>query len=113
MPEYAHRDANRGLKARFAEIQQSYERVRDGLADLQQRMNALQVTAASANNLVKATVDARGQLVRLNLQPRVMRELGFMLFELGLLVAAAIATAGAASAAPRSPSSGATPAWCD
>ena len=75
MVEYADRDANRGLKARFAEIQGSYERVRDGLAQLQQRMAALQVTVAATDDLVRATVDARGQLVRLGLHPRVLREL--------------------------------------
>jgi DNA-binding protein YbaB len=73
MAEYADRDANRGLKARFAEIQGSYERVRDGLAEFQQRLAALQVTATSAEDLVSATVDARGQLVRLGLHPRVLR----------------------------------------
>jgi DNA-binding protein YbaB len=93
MPEYADRDANRGLKARFAEIQDSYERVRDGLAELQQRINALCVTAASANDLVKATVDARGQLVRLNLQPRVMREFDHEALERLILTTVRTATA--------------------
>ncbi len=93
MPEYANRDANRGLKARFAEIQDSYERVRDGLAQLQQRMKALQVTAASTNDLVQATVDARGQLVRLKLQPRVMRELDHEELERVILATVRTATA--------------------
>ena len=75
MPEYANRDANRGLKERFAEIQGSYERVRDGLSVLQQRMTSLQVTVSSADDLVRTTVDARGQLVRLGIAPRAMREL--------------------------------------
>jgi DNA-binding protein YbaB len=91
MPEYASRDANRGLKARFAEIQGSYERVRDGLAQLQQRMTSLQVTAASADDRVRATVDARGQLVRLRLLPRVMRELSHE--ELEQLILATVRTA--------------------
>jgi DNA-binding protein YbaB len=75
MVEYADRDANHALKARLAEVQGSYERLREGLAELQQRMASLQVTADSAENLVRATVDARGQLQKLALSPRSMREL--------------------------------------
>lgn len=93
MPEYANRDANRGLKERFAEIQDSYERVRDGLAVLQQRMTSLQVTVSSADDLVRTTVDARGQLVQLGIAPRAMRELRHEELEQLILATLAKATA--------------------
>lgn len=75
MDGFADRDANRTLKERLAQVQGDYERIRDGLADLQRQMAAMTGTATAANGLVKATVDARGRLSGLTLSPRALREL--------------------------------------
>jgi DNA-binding protein YbaB len=68
------RDANQALWARFADVQGRYLRMRDGLADLQRQLCRLQVTVSSDDELVTATVDARGQLTALQLSPRAYRE---------------------------------------
>jgi DNA-binding protein YbaB len=70
----ADRDANQALWARFADVQGQYQRMRDGLADLQRQLARLQVTVTSDDELVTATVDARGQLTALELSPRAYRE---------------------------------------
>jgi DNA-binding protein YbaB len=75
MADYADRDVNRSLRERLAEVQGSYERIRDGLAQLQEQMASLTVTATSSGDLVRATVDARGQLTALALAPRATEEL--------------------------------------
>ncbi len=72
MAEYANRDVNRSLRERLAEVQGSYERIRADLAQLQDRMASLSVTTASPGDLIRATVDARGQLSGLALAPRAM-----------------------------------------
>jgi DNA-binding protein YbaB len=68
------RDANQALWARFADVQGRYLRMRDGLADLQRQLAGLRVTVTSDDELVTATVDARGQLSALELSPRAYRE---------------------------------------
>jgi len=75
MAEYADRDVNRSLRERLAEVQGNYERIRDGLAQLQERMASLSVTATSSGDLVRATVDARGQLTALAVAPTALQEL--------------------------------------
>jgi DNA-binding protein YbaB len=74
MDGIADRDVNRALKERFAQIQGSYERIRDGLAEMQQRMATLTVTRTSPDEQVTVTVDARGRLVSLALTPKAMRQ---------------------------------------
>lgn len=75
MTGFADRDVNRALKERLAQVQGDYERIRDGLADLQQQMAAVTGTATSTGGLIKATVDARGRLSGLTVAPRAMRDL--------------------------------------
>jgi DNA-binding protein YbaB len=70
----ADRDANRALRARFDEVYGQYERLRSGMDELQHKLAALQVTAQSEDGFVRATVGPRGQLVKLNLDPRIYRE---------------------------------------
>jgi DNA-binding protein YbaB len=70
----ADRDANRALRARFDEVYGEYERLREGLDDLQQRLASFQATATSADGHVTATVGPRGQLVELELDRRVYRD---------------------------------------
>jgi DNA-binding protein YbaB len=74
MAQSVNRDANHALWARFAEVQGQYEKMRDGLADLQRQLARLQVTVTSDDELVTVTVDARGQLASLELSPRAYRE---------------------------------------
>jgi DNA-binding protein YbaB len=74
MAQAVNRDANHALWAQFAEVQGQYERMRDGLGDLQRQLARLQVTVTSDDELVTATVDARGQLTALELSPRAYRE---------------------------------------
>ncbi|SDY71705.1 Conserved DNA-binding protein YbaB [Micromonospora pattaloongensis] len=74
MAQTADRDANRALRARFDEVFGQYERLRSGLDDLQQRLARLRVTAESEDRHVKATVGPRGQLIKLELDPRIYRD---------------------------------------
>jgi DNA-binding protein YbaB len=74
MAPTADRNVNHELRARFAEVQGQYERMRDGLADLQRQLGQLEVTVTSTDELVTATVNARGQLIRLNIDRRAFRE---------------------------------------
>jgi len=71
----ADRDANHALRARFDDVFGQYQRLRSGLDDLQDRLGEMRVSAESADGLIKATVDPRGQLVDLRLDRRVYREL--------------------------------------
>ena len=75
MARTADRDVNHALMARFAEVQGQYERMRDGLADLQRQLARMQITAKSTDELVTVTVTARGQLSKLELDPRAYDEL--------------------------------------
>lgn len=74
MARSSDRDANWELKDRFAQVYDQYSRLRNGMNGLQARLSALQVTEKSANGLVKVTVNARGQLVNVELHPSCFRE---------------------------------------
>lgn len=75
MAETADRDANHALRARFDDVFGQYQRLRSGLDDIQRRLKEMQVSAESEGGLIKATVDARGQLADLRLDRRVYREM--------------------------------------
>lgn len=70
MAETADRDANSALRDRLAEVYGRYERLRSEMDDLQRRLAAMRVSAVSADGLVRATVDPRGQLIDLELDRR-------------------------------------------
>jgi DNA-binding protein YbaB len=89
---YANRDVNRALKERLAQVQSSYERIRDGMADLRAQMGAMTATVSSPGGLVEATVDARGQLIGLAITHRAMREMDH-----DQLASTVVATAGKAA----------------
>lgn len=74
MARSVDRDANQALWSRFAEVQGQYERMRGGLADLQQQLGRLRVTVTSTDELVTVTVDAKAQLISLELSPRTYQE---------------------------------------
>jgi len=67
------RDGNRALRARFDDVFGQYQRLRAGMAELQDRLAAFAATARSPDGLVAATVDARGRLVALTFDPTVYR----------------------------------------
>lgn len=73
MTQTADREVNRSLRRRFDDVFGQYEQLRAGMAELQERLATLSATARSADGLIEATVDARGQLVRLAFDPRAYR----------------------------------------
>jgi DNA-binding protein YbaB len=62
-----------GLQAYTDELQARFMRLQSEALSLNQRALAVEVTEKSADGLVSATVGARGDLVRLDLDPRVFR----------------------------------------
>ena len=70
MAETADRDANHALRDRLADVYGRYERLQSDMDDLQRRLAALRVSAVSTDGHVRATVDPRGQLIELELDPR-------------------------------------------
>lgn len=75
MADTADRDANRALRARFDDVFGQYQRLRSGMDDLQRRLAELRVDAESDDGLVRATVGSRGQLLNLEIDRRVYRDL--------------------------------------
>ena len=71
MAETADRDANHALRARFDDVYGQYHRLRSGMDEIQRRLTTMQVSAESADGLVRATVGARGQLIDLRLDRRI------------------------------------------
>ncbi|MEV6037823.1 YbaB/EbfC family nucleoid-associated protein [Nonomuraea sp. NPDC051941] len=55
------------------QLRDNFLRLQDQSLELHQRARALQVTHSSPDGLVTATVGARGDLIRLELDPRVSR----------------------------------------
>jgi len=72
--ETADRDANHALRARFDDVYGQYHRLRSGMDEIQRRLTTMQVSAESADGLVRATVGARGQLIDLRLDRRIYSE---------------------------------------
>jgi DNA-binding protein YbaB len=62
-----------GMQAYAEELRTLFMRMQDEALDLHQRARAVQVTETSRDGLVSATVGARGDLVRLDLDPRIYR----------------------------------------
>ncbi|MDY7089092.1 MAG: YbaB/EbfC family nucleoid-associated protein [Actinomycetota bacterium] len=71
----ANREANQELRARLAEVHKRYARMRSDLDDLQRRLDAVRVTVASADGLVRVTVGPRGQLIDVKLIRRATRNM--------------------------------------
>ncbi|MEH0845291.1 YbaB/EbfC family nucleoid-associated protein [Micromonospora sp. CPCC 205711] len=74
MAESVDRDANRALRARFAEVHGQYQRLRSGLDELQGRLAELRVTERSDDGKVTVTVGARGELISVQLDPGVYHD---------------------------------------
>ena len=64
---------SRGLQARVDELMGEFQRLRAGADELQQKIKAVSVTARSDDKYVTVTVNARGELMELELDPRIYR----------------------------------------
>lgn len=62
-----------GLQARVDELMEEFHRLRSGAEDLQKKLKEVSATARSKDGFVKATVGPRGQLTKLELDPRLYR----------------------------------------
>lgn len=61
------------MRAQADELMARFERMRSGLGDLQQQLKAVTATVTSEDGLVKATVGPRGQVIRVEFDPRIYR----------------------------------------
>jgi DNA-binding protein YbaB len=59
------------MRAQIERLQTRLEKMRDGQAELQRKLAELRVSVTSADELVSVTVDARGQVEVLALDPRI------------------------------------------
>ena len=66
-PHFSH------LRAYAESLTSQFEDLRRGLGDFQRDLSAITATAKSPDGYVKATVGFRGQLVALELDPRIYR----------------------------------------
>jgi DNA-binding protein YbaB len=64
---------NAALRARTDELLLELENLRKGLGGLQQTLMQISATVTSDDGMVKATVGPRGQLISLELDPRLYR----------------------------------------
>lgn len=62
-----------GMHAYAEELEKRFWRLQEEGPKLQERARALQVTEKSGDGLITATVGARGELVRLDIDPRIYR----------------------------------------
>ena len=61
------------MRAQADELMAQFERMRSGLGDLQQKLKAVAATVTSDDGLVTATVGPRGQVVKVEFDPRIYR----------------------------------------
>ncbi len=61
------------MQARVDELMEQFEKLRSGAGEVTAKAKAVQVTEKSRDGLVSVTVGPRGQLVRLDLDPRIYR----------------------------------------
>lgn len=64
---------NAALRARADELLGELNRLRSGLSGLQARLRAVNASVTSDDGMVTATVGPRGQLVSLEIDPRIYR----------------------------------------
>jgi DNA-binding protein YbaB len=62
-----------GMRAYEQELEKRFWRLQEEGPQLQKRARALQVTEKSRDGLITATVGARGELIRLDIDPRIYR----------------------------------------
>ena len=61
------------MRAQADELMMQFDRMRSGLGDLQQKLKAVAATVTSDDGLVTATVGQRGQVVKVEFDPRIYR----------------------------------------
>jgi DNA-binding protein YbaB len=66
-------DAQR-MQARIDELMDEFNRLRAGADDLQRKLKEVSATVRSRDGFVTATVGPRGQLTKLELDPRIYRK---------------------------------------
>ncbi|NUP04160.1 MAG: YbaB/EbfC family nucleoid-associated protein [Nonomuraea sp.] len=62
-----------GMRAYADELRDMFRQIQDAGVELHARARAVQVTETSRDGLVSVTVGSRGELVRLDIDPRVYR----------------------------------------
>ena len=62
-----------GLRAMAQEVSNKLESLKGNIGDMRQEMNEAKATAKSPDGHITATVGPRGQLVKLELDPRIFR----------------------------------------
>ncbi|MFE3451281.1 YbaB/EbfC family nucleoid-associated protein [Nonomuraea sp. NPDC059194] len=72
MESFGERDSA-GLQAYADELRATFMQLQDKGAELHTKAKSVQVTATSRDGLVTVTVGARGELVRLDIDPRIYR----------------------------------------
>jgi len=65
--------ANAALRARLEELLGDYEQLRRGVAAAREQMRTMQGAAATTDGTIRVTVDSRGRLTGLELEPRAYR----------------------------------------
>lgn len=63
----------RGLQAQAEELMAQFQKLRSGASELQEQLQKVQAKATSQDKYVTATVGPRGQLISLELDPRIYR----------------------------------------
>lgn len=63
----------KGLRARADELMAQFERMRSGVGELQQRLRSVNATVTSDDGLVTVTVGPRGQVTKVEFDPRIYR----------------------------------------
>ncbi|MDG4762746.1 YbaB/EbfC family nucleoid-associated protein [Solwaraspora sp. WMMD406] len=61
------------LRARADELMAQFERMRSGVGELQQKLRSVSATVTSDDGLVTATVGPRGQVIKVEFDPRIYR----------------------------------------
>jgi DNA-binding protein YbaB len=61
------------MRAQADDLMAQFERMRSGMTELQQSLRAVKATVTSRDGLVTASVGPRGQLLKLELDPRIYR----------------------------------------
>jgi DNA-binding protein YbaB len=61
------------MRAQADELMARFERMRSGLGELQQKLKAVAATVTSDDGLVTVTVGPRGQVVKVEFDPRIYR----------------------------------------
>ncbi|MET8148611.1 YbaB/EbfC family nucleoid-associated protein [Actinoplanes sp. NPDC049668] len=61
------------MRAHADELMAQFERMRSGVGDLQQKVKAVQVSVTSDDGLVTAVVGPRGQVIKVDFDPRIYR----------------------------------------